>query len=191
MKGIWLSRPHAAEGEYGPVTLPELRRMVAAGLICEATCARDPDTPARPITDWPVLRAALAAPALREWHGEAAHRGLVGGAGVQLRQDSLAFDASNQPGDTRSLSALDVRRVNRAHERDIVVRFPPWYRWPWWRNFARWLWIGLPAGTLLVTMTVKLGPDSFWWNALSTLPLMVVWGFFVWVLQPRTWNGRE
>lgn len=186
--GLWLSRTASGACEYGPVSLAELREMVAAGLIAEDTLVRDAGSAPRDIAQWPELMAALNTPTLKVWRQAVSHRGLVNASG-ELRMGAVVFDRVNEPGATPAPEALGVLAINRAHEPERIVVMPPWYRWPWWRNFVRWLGVSVPVTVLYVLLSRRSGAWVF--NASFTLTAYMVWGWFVWVLHPRRWDGSD
>ena len=187
MIGLYLSRPGEGTGEYGPVSLPELRLMIRAGIPGpDARLRDDVETTPRALADWPELRAAVAATALREWRGSRAHRGLVA-SGTRLGESR--FEAVNQAGDDRAPSALEVLAINRAHEPDRIIEMPPWWKQVWFRNFMRWLPVGGFGFGSWILMSLKTGA----WAGTSALclPITVIWGWYVWIMRPIRWNGAE
>lgn len=185
---LWLSRPQAGEGEYGPVSLAELREMVCAGLIAEDTLVRDVTTSPREIAQWTELLHALNTPTLKVWRPAVSHRGLVNASG-ELRMGAVLFDRVNEPGATPAPEALGVLAINRAHEPERIIVMPPWYRWPWWRNLMRWFGVAVPVTILYVLMSRLSGAWVF--NASFTFAAYMVWGWYVWFMNPRRWDGVD
>lgn len=210
MSDLWVRNP-GSDDEYGPVSLKQLRGMVAAGLIMENTRVRDEYSDSREIMKWPELLAALLDEQSKVWRpgslamNAGARRFDIAGdpsadapAGDAERNSPLklgraVFTPTSDA--ARSVEVPEVLAINRAHEPDKPLKMPPWWRYPFVRNLARWLGLALPVLAICAWWLSRneLQENPFFGVPLVALTGMVVygWGYMVWVVSPARWDGMS
>lgn len=206
MSDLWVRNP-GSDDEYGPVSLKQLRGMVAAGLIMENTRVRDEYSDSREIMKWPELLAALLDEQSKVWRP----------GSLAMNAGTRRFDIAGDPGAdapagdaernsplklgravftptsdaARSVDVPEVLAINLAHEPDKPLKMPPWWRYPFVRNLARWLAVTGPLVLWLAHVGRGIGFANplFLFYAAFGLAVIAGWGWMVWVVNPRSWLG--